>query len=86
MSLIKSDLDGVRRLKEQEDELNDTFARIAATPDGKRAIEYLKTISIETWAGAETSGNALFYLEGMRRITAIMINRAKRGREKHVSS
>lgn len=74
--------DGVMRPIETERELNLVFARMLGTRDGKRALEYLRSITIFNVRGFGVSTQELLHLEGQRFAVAVMERRAELGKQR----
>ena len=47
--------------------------------EGKKILEYIKSITTEAVAGPNIDSNKLFHLEGMRFLTAVIQTRIKKG-------
>ena len=65
-------IDGMVRTIEQENDINACIASVFKDDAGKRALAYLKSISINAVSGPEITENALFHKEGMRYIVAVI--------------
>jgi len=74
-------IDGYVRSEEEESKLNKLFASVFKAKDGQAVMDYLKSITTEAVAGANISSNALFHIEGMRFLVAIIKTRAKKGEQ-----
>jgi|TARA_R110002020_G_scaffold105365_8_gene245807 serine/threonine protein phosphatase PrpC len=74
-------LDGTLRSSQKEKELNSLFAAVFDGSNGDKALNYLRSISIEQVCGPDAIPDRLMHLEGMRYLAAIIENRVKRGRE-----
>ena len=62
---VKS-VDGYTRSVKEETELNKHFATLFKGNEGKKVLEYLKSITSEVIAGPNITSNHLFHIEGMR--------------------
>ena len=74
-------IDGYVRSEEEESKLNKLFASVFKTKDGQAVMDYLKSITTEAVAGANISSNALFHVEGMRFLVAVIQTRTKKGEQ-----
>lgn len=74
--------DGVTRAIGDERELNLVFARLLGTKDGKRALEYLRSITIFNVRGMGVSTQELLHLEGQRFVVGVMERRAELGKQR----
>jgi hypothetical protein len=54
------------------------LSRCFATPDGRRTLALLKTLTLERALGPESSDAALRHLEGQRRLVATLLVLAAR--------
>jgi len=72
-------IDGYVRTDEEERNLNKTFAGVFKDDNGKKVLDYIKSITTEAVAGPNIESNKLFHLEGMRFLTAIIQTRIKKG-------
>ena len=74
-------IDGYVRSEDQERNLNKTFAGVFKGDEGKKILEYLKSITTEAVAGPNIESNQLFHLEGMRFLTGVIQTRIKKGEQ-----
>ena len=74
-------IDGYVRKEEDERNLNKTFAGVFKGEDGKKILEYIKSITTEAVAGPNIDSNGLFHLEGMRFLAGIIQTRIKKGEQ-----
>jgi len=74
-------IDGYVRSEDEEHNLNKMFAGVFKNEDGKKVLEYLKSITTEAVAGPNIDSNKLFHLEGMRFLTAVIQTRIKKGEQ-----
>ena len=72
-------IDGYVRKEEDERNLNKTFAGVFKGEDGKKILEYIKSITTEAVAGPNIDSNGLFHLEGMRFLAGVIQTRIKKG-------
>jgi|TARA_Y100000389_G_scaffold198755_1_gene235836 hypothetical protein len=72
-------IDGYVRTDEEERNLNKIFAGVFKDDNGKKVLDYIKSITTEAVAGPNIESNKLFHLEGMRFLTAIIQTRIKKG-------
>jgi len=72
-------IDGYVRTDEEERNLNKTFAGVFKNEDGKKILEYIKSITTEAVAGPNIDSNGLFHLEGMRFLAGVIQTRIKKG-------
>ena len=72
-------IDGYVRTDEEERNLNKTFAGVFKNEDGKKILEYIKSITTEAVAGPNINSNGLFHLEGMRFLAGVIQTRIKKG-------
>ena len=72
-------IDGYVRTDEEERNLNKIFAGVFKDNNGKKVLDYIKSITTEAVAGPNIESNKLFHLEGMRFLTAIIQTRIKKG-------
>jgi hypothetical protein len=70
---------GYVRTDEEERNLNKIFAGVFKDDNGKKVLDYIKSITTEAVAGPNIESNKLFHLEGMRFLTAIIQTRIKKG-------
>jgi len=76
---IANSIDGYVRSEEDDLILNKHFANVFKGDEGKKVLDYLKSITIEAVAGPNIDGNRLFHLEGMRFLVGIITTRIKKG-------
>ena len=76
---IANSIDGYIRTPEEDQVLNKHFANVFKGDEGKKVLDYLKSITIEAVAGPNIDGNRLFHLEGMRFLVGIINTRIKKG-------
>lgn len=74
-------IDGYVRTDEEERNLNKTFAGVFKGEDGKKVLEYIKSITTEAVAGPNIESNQLFHLEGMRFLAGVIQTRIKKGEQ-----
>ncbi len=74
-------IDGYVREEEVERNLNKTFAGVFKGEDGKKILEYIKSITTEAVAGPNIDSNGLFHLEGMRFLAGVIQTRIKKGEQ-----
>lgn len=55
-------------------------ARVAASTDGQKMFEFLRTHTLERVLDGEATNNQLMHLEGQRFIVKQLLNLAKQGR------
>jgi len=72
-------IDGHNRLAEREKEINDHFVTTFSAPSGKKVLQYLRSITIESVAGPNISDTELRHREGMRFIVGLIETRIKGG-------
>jgi len=72
-------IDGYVRTNDEERNLNKIFAGVFKDDNGKKVLDYIKSITTEAVAGPNIESNKLFHLEGMRFLTAIIQTRIKKG-------
>lgn len=71
--------DGIERTLAMERRINEAFAAVFDSAAGTKAIEYLRSITINTVAGPDQSDAALRHLEGGRYIVGIIDQRIQCG-------
>lgn len=71
--------DGWTRTADQEAELDAIMAAAFGGEAGRKAIAYLRSITIEAVAGPQISDAELRHREGMRTLQAIIETRVRRG-------
>jgi len=76
---IANSIDGYVRSEADDQILNKHFANVFKGDEGKKVLDYLKSITIEAVAGPNIDGNRLFHLEGMRFLVGIITTRIKKG-------
>ena len=76
---IANSIDGYIRTPEEDQVLNKHFANVFKGDEGKKVLDYLKSITIEAVAGPNIDGNRLFHLEGMRFLVGIINTRINKG-------
>mgnify|MGYP001479164050 FL=1 len=76
---IANSIDGYVRSEADDQILNKHFANVFKGDEGKKVLDYLKSITIEAVAGPNIDGNRLFHLEGMRFLVGIINTRIKKG-------
>ena len=74
-------IDGYVRSEEEERNLNKTFAGVFKGDEGKKILEYIKSITTEAVAGPNIDSNKLFHLEGMRFLAGVIQTRIKKGEQ-----
>jgi len=72
-------IDGYLRTEEAERLLNKHFANLFKGDEGKKVLDYLKSITTEAVAGPNITSNALFHIEGMRFLIGVITTRIKKG-------
>ena len=72
-------IDGHNRSAEREKEINDHFLTTFSAPSGKKVLQYLRSITIESVAGPNISDTELRHREGMRFVVGITETRIKGG-------
>ena len=78
---IANSVDGYVRTEQEETQLNKHFANIFKTDEGKKILNYLKSITTEAVAGPNVTSNQLFHIEGMRFLVGIIQTRTKKGEQ-----
>lgn len=73
--------DGWPRTPADEREINVTMAAVFAGEAGRKALAYLRSITIEAVAGPAVSDAELRHREGMRALVGIIETRIRQGRE-----
>jgi hypothetical protein len=76
-----SPVDGVRRKKTRERELNELAAAAFASDAGARFLKYLRAITINHVNGPGVAEKELLHLEGQRYLVAIIERRMDLGRQ-----
>lgn len=76
-----SPVDGVRRTKARERELNELAAAAFAGDAGARFLQYLRSITIHNVNGPGVAEKELLHLEGQRYLVAIIERRVDLGRQ-----
>jgi hypothetical protein len=76
-----SPVDGVRRIKARERELNELAAAAFAGDAGARFLQYLRSITIHNVNGPGVAEKELLHLEGQRYLVAIIERRVDLGRQ-----
>ncbi len=76
---IANSIDGYVRSEADDQILNKHFANVFKGDEGKKVLDYLKSITIEAVAGPNIDGNRLFHLEGMRFLVGIINTRINKG-------
>ena len=74
-------VDGYTRSVKEETELNKHFATLFKGNEGKKVLEYLKSITSEVIAGPNITSNHLFHIEGMRFLVGIIKTRINKGEQ-----
>jgi len=72
-------IDGHNRSTEREKEINDHFVTTFSAPSGKKVLQYLRSITIESVAGPNISDTELRHREGMRFVVGLIETRIKGG-------
>lgn len=72
-------IDGIIRTKEQDEDINLHVVSALGGPDGKAVLEYLKSITINSVLGPNSTDAELRHMEGMRSIVAILSSRIEAG-------
>lgn len=67
-------------LSQAETETGFLFARVFAGPDGTRALDYLRALTLDRALGPEASPDALRHLEGQRCLVRHLLGLIERGR------
>ena len=65
--------------KQELQEIEKSFARVFATPDGERVLGHLQTITFQRALGAGAADEQLRYLEGQRAMVASILRLIDRG-------
>tara|TARA_B100000131_G_scaffold297710_1_gene316714 strand:- start:1140 stop:1421 length:282 start_codon:yes stop_codon:yes gene_type:complete len=76
---IANSIDGYIRTPEEDKVLNKHFANVFKGDEGKKVLDYLKSITTEAVAGPNIESNRLFHLEGMRFLFGIITTRINKG-------
>tara|TARA_R100000234_G_scaffold30852_1_gene18136 strand:- start:713 stop:994 length:282 start_codon:yes stop_codon:yes gene_type:complete len=76
---IANSIDGYVRTPEEDKVLNKHFANVFKGEEGKKVLNYLKSITLEAVAGPNIDSNRLFHLEGMRFLVGIITTRINKG-------
>jgi len=76
---IANSVDGYVRTPEEDKVLNKHFANVFKGEEGKKVLDYLKSITLEAVAGPNIDSNRLFHLEGMRFLVGIITTRINKG-------
>lgn len=76
----KISIDGYIRTDEAEKLLNEAFATLFNTENGKRVLKYLSSITQDMVAGPNMDTNALWHLEGQRFLVGIIKTRTEKGK------
>jgi len=76
---IANSIDGYVRTPEEDKVLNKHFANVFKGEEGKKVLDYLKSITLEAVAGPNIDSNRLFHLEGMRFLVGIITTRINKG-------
>ena len=76
---IANSVDGYVRTPEEDKVLNKHFANVFKGEEGKKVLNYLKSITLEAVAGPNIDSNRLFHLEGMRFLVGIITTRINKG-------
>ena len=76
---VTNSIDGYARSTEDELILNKHFANVFKGDEGKKVLDYLKSITTEAVAGPNIESNRLFHLEGMRFLFGIITTRINKG-------
>lgn len=79
---IVSPIDGVRRTKAQERELNELAAVTFSSAGAEKFLAYLKSITVNMVQGPGVNEKELLHLEGQRYLVAIIERRADNGRRR----
>jgi hypothetical protein len=74
-------IDGYLRTEADERLLNKHFANLFKGDEGKKVLDYLKSITTEAVAGPNITSNALFHIEGMRFLIGVITTRIKKGEQ-----
>ena len=74
--------DGLRRPPNVEHELNECFAIIFSSAAGKKALDYLRSITVNRVIGPGQPENTYSYQEGARWLMGVISTRIKDGEEK----
>lgn len=72
-------IDGIVRDIEEEHRINQIFRRVFHTDEGREAMEYLRSITINRVHGPEYDPKHLPHVEGQRFLVHIMATRADHG-------
>lgn len=74
--------DGLRRPPKIEREINECFAVVFSSAAGKKALDYLKSITTNRVIGPGEPENTYAYHEGARWLMGVISTRIKEGEEK----
>lgn len=74
--------DGIRRPPKVERELNECFAIVFNSQAGKKALDYLRSITVNRVIGPGMPENTYSYQEGARWLMGVISTRIKDGEEK----
>ena len=74
--------DGVRRPPKIEHQLNESFAIVFSSAAGKKALDYLKSVTTNRVLEPGLPENTYSYQEGARWLMGVISTRIKHGEEK----
>ena len=77
-------LDNFQRSADDEQQLNTLFTSCFITENGKKILEYLISITIESVAGSEVSDSSLRHLEGQRYLVGLIQRRVNKGKSQRI--
>ena len=76
------DLQNKKSLKGEVNEVDQVFASVFNQIDGKKVIEYLESITINSVCSPQATDATLWHLEGQRYLLHIIKNKIKKGTNK----
>ncbi len=72
-------LDGIPRLKSEEDKISLNISSFFSEPTGKEILKYLRSVTIEMVSGPNISTDELRHLEGQRYLVGLIERHVQRG-------
>lgn len=72
-------LDGIPRLKSEEDKISLNISSVFSEPTGKEILKYLRSVTIEMVSGPNISTDELRHLEGQRYLVGLIERHVQRG-------
>jgi hypothetical protein len=72
-------LDGIPRLKSEEDRISLNISSVFSEPTGKEILKYLRSVTIEMVSGPNISTDELRHLEGQRYLVGLIERHVQRG-------